>query len=119
MGKFDSLSNYELYLLSDTVNYLDKWATETLDEFKVSFKKPNIKNQIIIARDSTTFFHSFLAPFDLHPIKCYISGDIYNALIKWQNELVCSFADFMDYYSMLLVLSRELKVLRSELEDYI
>lgn len=118
MGKFDSLSFHELYLLSDTVNYLDKWSSETLDEFKVSFKKPNIKKQIIIARDSTAFFHSFLEPFDLHPIKGYISGDIYNALTKWQNGLICSFADFMDYYAMLIILQREIRTLKSELEEF-
>lgn len=118
MSKFDSLSNSNLFTLTETANYLDKWASETLDEFKVSFKNPNIKKQILIARDSTAFFHSFLEPFDLHPIKGYISGDIYNALIKWQNELICSFADFMDYYAMLIILQREIRTLKSELEEF-
>lgn len=118
MSKFDSLSNSDIFTLTETTNYLARWISETLDEFKVSFKKPNIKKQILIARDSTAFFHSFLAPFDLHPVKDYISTDLYGALIKWQNELICSFADFMDYYAMLVVLQREIRALKSELEEF-
>lgn len=118
MSKFDSLSNSDIFTLTETTNYLDRWVSETLDELKASFSKPNIKKQLLIARDSTTFFHSFLAPFDLHPVKDYISTDLYVALVKWQNELICSFADFMDYYAMLIVLQRELRVLKSELEEF-
>lgn len=119
MNKFNSLPYETLNELSRTVTYLERWAAESLDEIKISFKKPNIKDIIRAGRESTAFFHSFQTPLDLHLLRNYISTDLYNTLLHWRSEYITSFADFMDYYTCLVLLSRELKPLRIELEDFI
>ncbi len=118
MSKFDSLSNNELFWLTSTIEYLDKWSSETIYNLKCSFNNPSLKNIVRNAHSSTKLFHSFISPFELYPLKNYISPDIYAALKKWRTEYVTSFADFMDYYAMLIVLQREIRVLKSELEEF-
>lgn len=121
MGKFDSLSNTEIVDIFHTVMALYRWVNETLDEFDATFKTPRVrvKDLIRTGRESVAFFRSFKPPLDLHGIKRYIGTPLYSSLVQWQTVSPTNLSEFMEYYSMLILLSKEIKLLRSELEDYI